>query len=156
VKKVFRSEEDRRQVISEIAQANKDEAPIIIMEKLDHFVGAPEIVTERKCACGHKYPIHTFPMVNTGVVPTALLNLCKNCIDGGAEKELVHFCCVNCKEVFAHAPPHKVVGGFEYKPGGYYHTSACPNCSSAKGAPCLEVILFYKKNKIPYTTESPT
>lgn len=140
---------DLVQHISEL----KNPDPGQVFDLLNKHVGkveAPEpVILKRKCACGYVKPVSEFRIVNTGVIPTALDNVCSGC-RVECDKTVAHLCCVSCKEVFGHFYPGKDPTGFTTHIGKYYHTQECPQCSKQNFSPILEQILFYKLNDIPY------
>lgn len=124
------------------------------MKLLDEMAGKPDFskLTEEKlnCACNVPRPISFFPIVNTGVTK-AVNNVCPDCAKDVSS--FAHLCCVTCKMVVGHMPPHKVPStGFEFVGGNYYHISQCAYCTNSheKGkADVIEHVLHCRKNNIP-------
>lgn len=129
--------------------SNPDPDKVILF--LNDKLGTPKLPVrkvEYRCACGLIKPVEQFPIVNTGVC-NALYNVCQECI-AHAEK-VSHLCCFTCKEVYAHTEPGaKDKTGFVFQPGKFYHSKHCPQCSSNGKSHIAEMLVYFKKNKIPY------
>lgn len=129
---------------------NPDPTKVILF--LDDKLGEaplPVIKTQYKCACGLEKPIEKFSIVNTGVC-NAIYNVCQECI-AHAEK-VSHLCCYSCKEIYAHIEPGKKdKTGFIFQPGKFYHSKHCPQCTDSGKAHIAEMLVYFKKNNIPYT-----
>jgi hypothetical protein len=122
---------------------------LLLLNEITPKIELPKLKTVYNCACGLEKPASAFPIVDTGVCH-ALYNVCKEC-----EKEsskVSHLCCYTCKEVYAHTEPGKKDNsGFVFMPGKFYHTKHCPTCSVTRKSTVAEMLVYFKKNNIPYT-----
>ena len=137
------------QLIKSELGANPDPSKVMLL--LNDKLGEPklaELKPEYRCACGLVKPVETFPVVDTGVCKS-LYNVCAECMTH-AEK-VSHLCCFTCKEVYAHIEPGKKdKTGFEFKPGKFYHSKNCPQCSTNGKSQIAEMLVYFKRNNIPY------
>jgi hypothetical protein len=130
-----------------------------IMRERDAEVGTVAVPKRRKCpGCGVYFDIPDFSRIGyTGAVAGALDVVCKSCalVHGKTLAKLCRIVCVGCREVVHIMEPGKERCGFVWEPGACYHVTECPVCSKTqalKKSPVVELILFYKTNKIPYDT----
>jgi predicted Zn-ribbon and HTH transcriptional regulator len=144
----MRQDEVNQLIKSELG-SNPDPGKVILL--LNDKLGQPEIKKvdpEYRCACGLVKPINSFPVVDTGVCK-AIYNVCQECVKH-AEK-VSHLCCFTCKEIYAHIEPGKKdKTGFEFQPGKFYHSKHCPQCSDKGKSHIAEMLVYFKKNNIPY------
>ena len=144
----MRSDELQKLIKSELGE-NPDPDKLILF--LDDKLGEPQLPVRKvqyQCACGLQKPVEQFPIVNTGVCK-ALYNVCPECVTH-AEK-VSHLCCYSCKEVYAHVEPGKKdKTGFAFQPGKFYHSKHCPQCSTSGKSHIAEMLVYFKKNNIPY------
>lgn len=119
--------------------------------------GMPQVVRRFMCVqCEEaKTAEHMNLIPSTGVVGPVLDCVCHLCAAEWRKNlaELSRVVCATCRETVFLVEPHKEKTGFTWKPGGFYHVSVCPCCSSdpeLAASPIAEKIAFYKANGIPY------
>ncbi len=143
------AEELRHRIKSELGENPDPDKVLLFLNDMKDQPSLPEIKTEYRCACGHIKPVESFPIVNTGVCD-AVYNVCAECVTQ-AEK-VSHLCCFTCKEVYAHVEPGaKDKSGFKFEPGKFYHSKHCPTCTTTGKSTIAEMLVFYKRNNIPYS-----
>ena len=93
---------------------------------------------------------HTFPST---LVAEVLDMVCRACVIENATEfaKLCRLVCCGCAETVEIYPPAKAKAGFVFEGGKAYHVPNCPVCEpQVKSSKIVEMVLFYKRNGIPY------
>jgi hypothetical protein len=107
-----------------------------------------------QCWCCKKFKVlpdfHVEKSILAGEVRDVLCNSCA--IEHAKElAPLYRIVCVGCKEVVDVREPGPPQAGFVFERGGIYHIANCARCMKGlKKSQILEMVLFYKRNGIPY------
>ena len=130
------------------------EAPPQLLQLIDNLPDAPKFHTRdftpppghTHCACGKKFiPIASLRIHNTDFIKGVTDCLCRECESG--VRHMAYIVCIKCKSVVSRIQPIKLKSGFQLRPGAFYHTNACPECTKNLSTSVILEKYFYDREQ---------